>query len=194
MVQGYIIMKKCKIALIGMGQRGCCYARMINRTPEAELAAICDTDSIRAAAFAKELELEHIPRYSTLEEMLEKADFEAAVITTPDFFHRDSAVKCCQTGKHIMLEKPMAPTAAECREIIKSCQENNCLLQVGFVLRCHPLFRRVIEVARSGKLGQLLNITSTEHIGVMHGASYMRRWHRKLANSGGFVLAKCIML
>ena len=191
MVQGYIIMKKCKIALIGMGQRGCCYARMINRTPEAELAAICDTDSIRAAAFAKELELEHIPRYSTVEEMLEKADFEAAVITTPDFFHRDSAVKCCQAGKHIMLEKPMAPTAAECREIIKSCQENNCLLQVGFVLRCHPLFRRVIEVARSGKLGQLLNITSTEHIGVMHGASYMRRWHRKLANSGGFILAKC---
>ncbi len=184
-------MKKCKIALIGMGQRGCCYARMISKTPEAELAAICETDVLRAAAFAKELELEDIPRFTSVGEMLEKADFDAAVITTPDFTHRDIAVKCCQAGKHIMLEKPMAPSAAECREIIKICLDNHCLLQLGFVLRCHPLFRRVIGVARSGRLGQILNITSTEHIGVMHGASYMRRWHRKLANSGGFVLAKC---
>jgi len=184
-------MKTCKIALIGFGQRGYSYARMLKNTANAELTAICDIDPKRAEAFAKELEIDSIPRYTSLEETIAKADFDAAVLTTPDFCHRDGAVACCKAGKHIMLEKPMAPTYAECRDIINACLENKCLIQVGFVLRNHPVFEKVIEIAHSGVLGQILNITSTEHIGVMHGASYMRRWHRKLANSGGFILAKC---
>ena len=184
-------MKKCKLAVIGFGQRGYTYADMIAKTPTAELTALCDTDPKRSATFAKELNIESVPRYDSLDELMKKGDFDAAVITTPDFMHREGAVACCKAGKSIMLEKPMAPTAKECREIIKACLENDCTIQIGFVLRQHPVFRRVIEIARSGVLGQILNITSTEHIGVMHGASYMRRWHRKLSNSGGFVLAKC---
>ena len=184
-------MKKCKIALVGFGQRGHSYARMLKNTANAEFTAICEIDPKRSEAFAKELEIESIPRYTSLDEMLAKADFDAAILTTPDFCHRDCAIACCKAGKHIMLEKPMAPTYAECRDIINACLENKCLIQVGFVLRNHPMFEKVIEIAHSGVLGQILNITSTEHIGVMHGASYMRRWHRKTANSGGFVLAKC---
>ena len=184
-------MEKCKIAVIGFGQRGYCYVGMIRRTPNAELAAVCDTDADRMAAFARELNIEDIPRFTSVSEMLKNCDIDAVVITTPDFSHRDCAIACCEAGKHIMLEKPMAPTAAECRDIIRSCAENNCLMQIGFVLRFHPVFRKVIEIVRSGKLGKVLNIVSNEYIGVMHGASYMRRWHRKTANSGGFVLAKC---
>ena len=184
-------MEKCKIAVIGFGQRGYCYVGMIRRTPDAELAAVCDTDAARMETFARELNIEDIPRFTSVDEMLKNCDIDAVVITTPDFTHRDCAIACCKAGKHIMLEKPMAPTAAECRDIIRTCSENNCLMQIGFVLRFHPVFRKVIEIVRSGKLGQILNIVSNEYIGVMHGASYMRRWHRKTANSGGFVLAKC---
>ena len=184
-------MKKCKLAVIGFGQRGYNYIKMITGTPEAELTAICEIDPKRGAAFAKELDVEHVPQYTSLDEMLEKADFDAAIITTPDFTHKECAIACCKKGKPIMLEKPMTPIAGDCREIINTAFANNCFIQVGFVLRHHPVFRRVIEIARSGALGQILNISSMEEISVMHGASYMRRWHRKLANSGGFILAKC---
>ena len=184
-------MKKCKLAVIGFGQRGYNYIRMITGTPEAELTAICEIDPKRGAAFAQELNVEHVPQYTSLDEMLEKADFDAAIITTPDFVHKECAIACCKKGKPIMLEKPMTPIAADCREIINTAFENNCFIQVGFVLRHHPMFRRAIEIARSGALGQILNISSMEEISVMHGARYMRRWHRKLANSGGFILAKC---
>ena len=183
--------KKTKIAIIGFGQRGCGYASIIKDHELVELTAICEKNSSRASSFAKKLGVENVPCFTSFEEMLANADFDAAIITTPDFDHRDTAVACCQAGKHIMLEKPMAPTAEECREIIRTALEYNCMIQIGFVLRCHPVFRRVIEIARSGSLGQIMNITSTEHIGVMHGASYMRRWHRKSVNSGGFLLAKC---
>ena len=184
-------MDKCKIAVVGFGQRGYSYVAMVQRTPNATLAAVCDSDPARMEVFARELKVEDVPRFTSVDEMLRSCDIDAVVITTPDFSHRDCAIACCKAGKHIMLEKPMAPTAAECRDIIRSCAENNCLMQIGFVLRFHPVFYKVIEIVRSGKLGQILNIVSNEYIGVMHGASYMRRWHRKTANSGGFVLAKC---
>ena len=183
--------KKCKLAVIGLGQRGAAFAEMIKSAPGAELSAVCDSSFERATCFLKELGIENTPFYSSVDELLEKGDFEAAVITLPDFLHCDCAVKCCNAGKHIMLEKPMAPTAAECRKIIQAAQKNNTFIQLGFVLRHHPVFRKAIEIVKSGELGQVLNILSTEHIGVMHGASYMRRWHRKMANSGGFILAKC---
>ena len=183
--------RKCKIAVIGFGQRGYGYVNMIMNCPAAELTAVCESSEERADSFARELELKNVPIFHSVEELIAKGDFEAAIITLPDFLHCQSAIACCNAGKHIMLEKPMAPTAEECREIIRAIHRNNTKVQIGFVLRHHPVFRRVIEIARSGQLGQILNITSTEHIGVMHGASYMRRWHRKIANSGGFVLAKC---
>ena len=183
--------KKCKIAVAGFGQRGYAYVNMVKDRPDAELVAVCDADYKRAQTFARETGTESVPCYRTVEEMVAKSDCDAVIITTPDFAHRDCAIACCNAGKSIMLEKPMAPTAAECRDIITSCIKNDCILQVGFVLRNHPVFSRVIEIVRAGKLGQLLNITAAEHISVMHGASYMRRWHRKVANSGGFMLAKC---
>ncbi len=184
-------MKKCRIAVIGVGQRGCHYAAMLAKHPQVELAAMCDKSPERLQVFAKELELEGVPLFYDLEELFAHAQFDAAVITVPDFEHCSTAVACCSHGKHIMLEKPMAPTAAECRRIIQASQDNNTIIQIGFVLRNHPIFSRVIEIARSGALGQILNIASAENISVMHGASYMRRWHRKVANSGGFLLAKC---
>lgn len=183
--------RKCKMAVIGLGQRGYAYAQMILADPSAELTAICEISDDRAENFARELGIESVPRFKTVDELVAKGDFEAAIVTLPDWLHRDCAIACCNAGKHIMLEKPMAPTADECRDIIRAIENNKCQVQIGFVLRHHPMFRKVIELAHSGVMGQILNITSTEHIGVMHGASYMRRWHRKTANSGGFVLAKC---
>ena len=184
-------MKKCKIAVIGVGQRGCHYAEMLSKHPQVELAALCDCSRERLDAFAVELSLTEVRRFYSIDDLLKWGEFEAAILTTPDFMHCSTAIACCEAGKHIMLEKPMAPTAEECRKIIRACQDNDCIIQIGFVLRNHPVFSRVIEIARSGALGQILNIAAAENIGVMHGASYMRRWHRKLANSGGFMLAKC---
>ena len=185
------MMRKCKMAVIGFGQRGYGYVQMIMAHPAAELTAVCESSPDRAESFARELGLKDIPVFRSVDELIAKGDFEAVIITLPDYLHCESAIACCNAGKHIMLEKPMAPTAEECRRIIRAILRNDCKVQIGFVLRHHPMFRRVIQIARSGELGQILNITSSEHIGVMHGASYMRRWHRRIANSGGFVLAKC---
>ena len=183
--------KKCKIAVIGVGQRGYAYVNMLKNHDKAELSALCDTSSERLKCFAGELGCENIPLFFSVDKLLEYGKFDAVVITTPDFTHKECAVKAFAAGKHVMLEKPMAPTAEECREIIAAAQKSGKQLQIGFVLRHHPVFQAVMKELAKGTIGQLLSLNCSESIGVMHGASYMRRWHRKSANSGGFLLAKC---
>lgn len=183
--------KKCSIAVIGVGQRGSTYVSMIKAHKQAELAALCDVSADRLESFARELGCGNIPRFSTIGNLLENCNCDAVVITSPDFTHRDCAIAAFKAGKHVMLEKPMAPTTKECMEIISASAEYGKILQVGFVLRCLPLYQEVKKVIDSGMIGQLLSMNFIESVGTMHGASYMRRWHRKSANSGGFLLAKC---
>ena len=189
--KGANMSKKCKIAVIGVGQRGYAYVSMLKNHKDVELSALCDTSPERLKCFAEELNCQDIPKFHSVDELLQYAMFDAVVITTPDFTHRECAVKAFAAGKHVMLEKPMAPTAAECREIISAAQKSGKQLQIGFVLRHHPVFQGVMKELKKGTIGQLLSINCSESIGVMHGASYMRRWHRKSVNSGGFLLAKC---
>ena len=184
-------MAECKIALIGVGQRGYGYIGTITKyAPAAKITALCDTSAERLDEFAATAGLD-VPKFYKLDDLIAHGDFNVAIITVPDPFHCEVAVACLKAGKHIMLEKPMALNAADCRKIIATAQEYNRIIQVGFVLRFHPLYRAVREIVASGELGNILNISASECLGVMHGASYMRRWHRKSANSGSFMLAKC---
>ena len=183
--------KKCSIAVIGVGQRGYAYVTMLQNHPQVELAALCDTSPERLKCFAHELGCINVPLFHSVDTLLAWGHFDAVIITTPDFTHKECAVKAFKAGKHVMLEKPMAPTVAESREIIAAARESGKMLQIGFVLRCHPVFQGVKKELEAGTIGQLLSINCSESLRVMHGASYMRRWHRKSTNSGGFLLAKC---
>ena len=182
---------KCRVAVIGVGQRGYYYVQLLQAHPQVEVAALCDSSSERLSRFAEELHCDNLPLFHSCEELLAYGDFDAAVITTPDFQHAACAIACFRAGKHVMLEKPMAPTAPECREIISAWRASGKILQIGFVLRCLPLYQAMKKHLDSGELGQLLSMNFSESLGLMHGASYMRRWHRKSCNSGGFLLAKC---
>lgn len=184
-------MAECKIALIGVGQRGYGYIGTITKyATAAQITALCDTSAERLDEFAATAGID-APKFYDLNDLLAHGDFNAAIITVPDRFHCEVAVACLKAGKHIMLEKPMALTAEDCRTIIATAQQYNRIIQVGFVLRFHPVYRRIREIVASGELGNILNLSASECLGVMHGASYMRRWHRKSANSGSFMLAKC---
>lgn len=184
---------KCKIAVIGVGQRGYAAVNLIKKSfsERAQLTALCDTAPERVDEFAAQLGVEDIPRFYTVDDLIAKGDFDAAIITVPDFAHRDCAIAVLNAGKHIMLEKPMALTAADCRDIIRAAERNDRIIQIGFVLRFHPVYMTAKKILASGEIGKVLNISASECLGVMHGASYMRRWHRKNANSGSFMLTKC---
>ena len=178
-----------RIAIAGFGQRGKTFVELAQEEKGIELVGICDSNPERLASFAKKHNCT-APLYTSLEKMLDEAKPEGVVIAVPDFAHAEVAVAAMKRGCAVLLEKPMAPTVDGCREIIKYAKESRGAL-LGFVLRGHPVFRKVKELLDSKIIGQVMNLQADEELFVLHGASYMRRWHRFVSNSGGFMLAKC---
>ena len=102
-------------------------------------------------------------RFTSLEEALDKADFDAVIITTPTFTHRHLAELAADKGKHVFVEKPMAMTLAECDAMIDACTRNSVHLQIGFMRRFDPDFVLAAERIAAGAIGEPMLIKSLTH-------------------------------
>lgn len=189
---------KVRLAIIGTGQRATAFVKSIYNCANAELTALCDINENRLNYFAKENDYfdsakmtAHARLFTSADELLSADICDGVIITVPDRHHRDVAVKAFNAGKHCMLEKPMALTVDDCQAIIKAKEKSGRILQVGFVLRSTPFYKKIKSIVDSGVLGQIMAISASEYLRVGHSISYMRRWHRKKENSGSFLLAKC---
>ena len=181
-----------KIGIIGSGHRGTTYINELTKVPEeAVITAICDTTPERMDLLTSRFKLTETKKLTSLDEMLSGDLVDAVIITVPDSFHRWAAEKSFAAGKDVMLEKPLAPTAADCRAILKAHRKSGKLMQVGFVLRNTNFYLKVKEILDGGTLGQIMFMHAAEYLGVQHGTSFMTRWHRKKKNAGTFLLAKC---
>lgn len=182
-------MSKPRIAIAGFGQRGKTFVELAQGENDIELVGICDNNASRLESFARKHKCT-APLYTDLEKMLDETKPEGVVIAVPDFKHAEVAVAAMKRGCAVLLEKPMAQTVEGCREILKYAKKSRGAL-LGFVLRGHPVYRKIKELLDDKIIGQVMNLQADEELFVLHGASYMRRWHRHVANSGGFMLAKC---
>ncbi len=185
-------MRKLKIGVIGAGARGEGFARELHAgTPRAELFGICDLDADRLKKFVDYCGLKGARTFTDPDRFFASKEMDAVMITTPDFTHRDVAVKALKAGKHIYLEKPMATTAEECRDILRAQKKTGRTAFVGFNMRAVTLYERLKQVVDSGVLGQIVHIEGLEQLSIAHSASFMRRFHRKRQNTGGLLNHKC---
>nr|XP_006642095.2 PREDICTED: uncharacterized protein LOC102682744 isoform X2 [Lepisosteus oculatus] len=116
---------------------------------------------------------------------------DAVIISTPDRLHKDPAVAFAQKGYHILLEKPMAVTAADCSEIVSTCTQSGVMLAVCHVLRYYPAVRRIKELIDSNVIGDIIHIQHLEPVGFYHFAhSFVRGNWRNEAESSFSLLAK----
>jgi predicted dehydrogenase len=172
-----------RIGLIGTGHFGAVHARAIHTQPDATLAAVCATDAATAKAFA---DIHSGEPYSDWRRMLERADIDAVVIATPHHLHEEMAIAAAQAGKHIFLEKPMAPTVAACRRISEAADAADIVLMVGHVAH----FFRPIMAARAiidgGTLGRPITGFST-YVKLWMEAN-RRDWHLKPETGGGMLM------
>jgi len=130
-----------KVALIGLGSMGQNHYRVLKGLSGIELTALCDIQQTR--------EYDE-PFYTDIDDMLEKADFEAAVIVVPTFLHKEVALKCLDKGKHLFIEKPVASTVEEAKEILEAAQKNDARVAVGYIERFNPVVEQLkTEIADS---------------------------------------------
>ena len=183
-----------KGVVIGAGDRGGhAYPSYLRKRPDqARLVAVAEPVEARRNAFARRYELPPEGVFEDYRELLDRprlADF--ALIATPDPLHREPALRALERGYHVLLEKPMAQTEADCRELVTAAEDSGRILQVCHVLRYAPFFRTLKQIVTSGELGQIVTIQHSENVSYWHYAhSYCRGNWRNSSESSPMILAK----
>lgn len=173
------VRKPIRICMIGAGRVGKLHSGTFSRyLPQGTVVALVDRDEEMLAETGEEFAIES--RFTSLEEALDKSAFEAVVITTPTFTHRDLAVMAAERGKHVFLEKPMAMNLQECDEIIEACTRSGVVLQLGFMRRFDPEFVTAAQRISDGAIGEPMLVKS-----LTHGPGLPPPWARDLALSNG---------
>ena len=148
-----------KIGIIGcgaIGQRRHIPEAAANK--DAQLVAVCDVNKPRAMEVAAKFECD---AYSDFKTMLKKADLDAVVVGTPNKFHAPQTIASLDAGKHVLVEKPMAATRKEARDMIAAAKKNKKFLMVGQNQRLMPPHKKAKEIMDSGRLGRPLTFTTS---------------------------------
>ena len=163
-------MKKLKVILIGIGNRGKTYTDIMRGLPEQfELVAIADPIDDRRLHKQKRWDLPDDMVFTDWRPLLEKGKIaDLAVIATMDREHFGPAMKCIELGYDLLLEKPIAPTLEECREISRAATEKGTKVVICTVLRYTRIFHAIKDVIDSGRLGKIMSINHEEGVGNIH--------------------------
>ena len=147
--------------LIGAGARGQVYANYARQHPEElRIAAVAEPRPDRRALLCDGFDIPQEMRFETWEPLLEKPRLaDAALICTMDGLHTAPALAALEKGYHILLEKPMSSSEAECRAIARAAAQSKRVLCVCHVLRYTPFFGTLKALADSGEAGELASIT-----------------------------------
>lgn len=149
-------MDRLNVAVIGTGLMGSHFARILSQLPQARLRAVCDPDEARSKRLAVEVGAKC---YLDYEEMLRsEPEVQAVVITVPDTLHLAPALCAIGLGKHVFIEKPLATTVAEARQICEAADSRGLTLMVGHYLRFDPRYVALHNSITSGDVGQLISI------------------------------------
>jgi predicted dehydrogenase len=179
--------------VVGAGSRGAGYAEYATHHPEqARIVAVAEP----RAAYREPLARAHnIPAADVVEDWPELARrdrfADAVIIATPDAHHAEPAIAFARRGYHILLEKPMAPSEAECRRIVAEVKKAGVHFAVCHVLRYTRYTEKLKALLDAGAVGEIVSVNHLEPVGYWHQAhSFVRGNWRNEAESTFMLLAK----
>ena len=149
---------KINIAQIGVGYWGPNLLRNLFSNENCQVKTVVDLSKDRRH-FVRDL-YPSVRVSSRVEDILNDADIEAVVIATPVATHFDFALRCLESGKHILVEKPMATTVAEVKQIGKIANEKGLVAMVGHTFLFNSAVRYVKTLIDLGRLGDIRYIYS----------------------------------
>lgn len=168
-----------RIGIIGCGAIGNVHAKSATAAG-LEVAGAWDVQPERAKELASLYK--GCAAHESLDELL-ATDVEAVAVAVPNDSHRECAVEALRAGKHVLLEKPMALTAAECDEVIAAHKESGKVLQLGFVCRGLPAAQATKNFIDAGRFGEIYHVKCS--IYRTRGIPGLGGWFTTKARSGG---------
>jgi predicted dehydrogenase/nucleoside-diphosphate-sugar epimerase len=146
----------CRVAIVGAGGISGAHVQALGRVPGAALVAVVEPDPRRRAAFAKARRLER--SYASVEELIAARACDAAHVLVPPALHRAVAEPLLAAGVHVLLEKPMATSRADCAALLEAAERAGVRLAVNQNLLFNPAYLALRAALDSGRLGGLRHL------------------------------------
>jgi UDP-N-acetyl-2-amino-2-deoxyglucuronate dehydrogenase len=178
-------MKTLKTALVGAGKVAHLHAQALQSLPESEFVGVCSRPSDKLRDFASRY---GVPAFTDVPEMVRKTGAQAICVCTPHPGHATPTIAAARMGVHVLVEKPMASTLADCDAIMAAAREGGATIGVVSQRRFYPACQRIRAALDAGRLGR--PILGTASIFGWRDEAYYRSdpWRGSWSGEGGGVL------
>ena len=147
-----------RIAQVGLGYWGPNLARNLATVDDGELVVLCDANAERLARMGRQVPSAR--QVTDVADVLADAGVDAVVLATPVDTHFELARRALEAGKHVMVEKPLATSSAECETLIELADTRDLRLMVGHVFLFNAAVQKVKEYIDGGELGEIYYVYS----------------------------------
>src|ERR671920_866926 len=171
-----------RVGLVGAGFMGGVHLNAYAAIPEVEVVGVADARTEAAVAGAK---MVGARPYASFEELVAAEEVELVDVCLPTAFHRDLALKAAREGKHVILEKPIARTMEDAREILEAFSGDGPRLFVGHVVRFFPEYVGIKEKIDAGELGTIGVVRTSRRSPLLMG---WNDWYADWRLSGGVLV------
>jgi len=150
--------KPVGFAAVGLGSISTAFMEACANSPTVKITAlVTGHPETKGVHFS---ELYGIPKssvytYETFDQIRNNKDVEALYIGLPNSMHREYTERGAEAGKHILCEKPMAISSAECRAMIEACKKADRKLMIAYRMQYDPVWQQAVEIIQSGALGKV---------------------------------------
>ncbi|SEB45761.1 Gfo/Idh/MocA family protein [Microbacterium hydrocarbonoxydans] len=166
-------------AVIGTGFISQSIADDLRLTPGARRQAVCSRDPDRARAFAADRGF--AVAHGSVAALLDDSTVDAVYIATPHSTHAAIAIAALEAGKHVLIEKPMAVSAEQGRQIARAAAATGLFAMEAMWMRFNPAYRDLVAAARSGAIGEVRSVRAS--FGLPFGPADSTRWTEERASS-----------
>lgn len=184
--------RRLRVGLVGAGIIGNVHRAVYDKHPQAEVVAIADPRGKEVlkqsgAGYvpgSKGAEGVELPVYSSLGELLASEEVDIIDICTPTPYHRDQAIEALEAGKHVLCEKPMGRTVADCDAMLEAARRaGDRKFMIAHCLRFWPVYEYLHEAVASGRYGRVQRARFARQVIVPEGG-----WFLDGKASGGAIL------
>jgi predicted dehydrogenase len=185
---------KYRFNVIGTGDNGSEHIRVTRIEGRGTIHGVYDPNpgsiALAKASFEKFAPGQELVVYETLEAACNDPATDGLIISTPNYTHLEVLQVAAKSGKHILLEKPMATTVADAYEIVKIAADYPAVLQIGLQYRYKAMYVEAIhEVFERKSLGEIKLISIMEHRWPF--LDKVNQWNKFSKYSGGTLVEKC---
>jgi UDP-N-acetyl-2-amino-2-deoxyglucuronate dehydrogenase len=178
-------MTRLKTALVGTGKVAHLHAAALQALPESEFVAVCGRPSGKLQAFAQEY---GVAAFADVREMIDRTGVQAVCVCTPHPGHAAPTIAAARAGVHVLVEKPMASTLADCDAMMAAAKAGGAVIGIVSQRRFYPACMRIRAALDAGRVGAPVLGTAT--IFGWRDEAYYRSdpWRGSWSGEGGGVL------